>query len=157
MWLLPLLGVSRMKRMDSSFQCWIKDGSRPTAYAVQTVFANHLKVLCSKGMVLNVQVKMLYKQYQVRVKKLNESKPIDEVSKRLLVLQKPKFPRLRRQTVTESCLLVTGIPALRRQELYTGFYSERERLTCWCAKSFAGSFFFILESDCSTKVLQFIL
>jgi hypothetical protein len=49
---------------------------------------------------------MLYKQYQVRVKKLNESKPTDEVSKRLLVLQKPKFPRLRRQTVTDN--LLTG-------------------------------------------------
>ncbi len=53
----PLQGVSRMKRMDSSFQCCIKDGSRPTAYVVQTKYANHLKVLCSKGMVLNVQAK----------------------------------------------------------------------------------------------------
>ncbi len=46
-----------MKRMDSSFQCCIKDGRRPTAYVVQTMYANHLKVLCSKGMVLNVQAK----------------------------------------------------------------------------------------------------
>ena len=35
----------------------MKDGSRSTAYAVQTEYANHLKVLCSKGMVLNIQVK----------------------------------------------------------------------------------------------------
>jgi hypothetical protein len=72
----PSLGVSRMIRMDSSYQCYTKDGSRPTAYAVQTVFANHLKVLCSKGMVLNIQVKILYKQYQVRVKKLNIIEPL---------------------------------------------------------------------------------
>jgi hypothetical protein len=53
----PLLGVSRMKGIDSSFQCCKKDGSRPTAYAVQTEYANHLKVLYSKDMVLNVQAK----------------------------------------------------------------------------------------------------
>jgi hypothetical protein len=53
----PVLGVSRMRRMDSSFQCCIKDGSRPTAYVVQTKYANHLKVLYSKDMVLNVQAK----------------------------------------------------------------------------------------------------
>jgi hypothetical protein len=46
-----------MNRMDSSFQCCIKDGSWPTAYAVQTEYANHLKVLYSKDMVLNVQAK----------------------------------------------------------------------------------------------------
>ena len=50
-----------MKRMDSSFQCCIKDGSRSTTYAVQTEYANHLKVLCSKGMVLNVQEKVSVK------------------------------------------------------------------------------------------------
>ena len=31
--LAPWSAVSRMKRMDSSFQCCIKDGSKPTAYA----------------------------------------------------------------------------------------------------------------------------
>ena len=46
-----------MRRMDNSCQCCIKDGSRPTAYVVQTKYANHLKVLCLKGMVLNVQAK----------------------------------------------------------------------------------------------------
>ena len=55
--LLPWFGVSRMKRMDSPFQCCIKDGSRSTAYALQKEFANHLKVLCSKDMVLSVQAK----------------------------------------------------------------------------------------------------
>lgn len=34
------------------------------------------------------------------------------------------------QTVTGNCLLVTDQPALRRQELYTGFYTKRERLNC---------------------------
>jgi hypothetical protein len=43
-----------------------------------------------------------------------------------------------RVTVADNCLLATGQPALRRQELYTGFYSERERLPYWCAKRFAG-------------------
>jgi len=53
----PMQGVSRMKRMDSSFQCCINDGSRSTAYGVQTEYANHLKMLYSKDMVLNVQAK----------------------------------------------------------------------------------------------------
>jgi hypothetical protein len=43
---------------------------------VQTKYANHLKVLQSKVVVLNVQVKMLYKQHQVRVKKLNIIEPL---------------------------------------------------------------------------------
>ena len=46
-----------MKRIDSSFQCCIKDGSRSAGYVMQLRYANHLKVLCSKGMVLNVQTK----------------------------------------------------------------------------------------------------
>jgi hypothetical protein len=46
-----------MNRIDISFQCCIKDGRRPTAYAVQTEYANHLKVLQSKVAVLNVQGK----------------------------------------------------------------------------------------------------
>jgi hypothetical protein len=46
-----------MKRDDISFQCLIRDGSRPAAYVIQLMFANHLKVLYSKGMVLNVQAK----------------------------------------------------------------------------------------------------
>ena len=50
-------GVSRMKRIDSSFQCCIRDGSRSAAYVMQLRYANHLKVLCSKSMVLNVQAK----------------------------------------------------------------------------------------------------
>jgi hypothetical protein len=43
---------------------------------VQTAYANHLKVLQSKVVVLNVQVKMLYKQRQVSVKKLNIIEPL---------------------------------------------------------------------------------
>jgi hypothetical protein len=45
-------------------------------YVVQTKYANHLKVLQSKVVVLNVEVKMLYKQHQVRVKKLNIIEPL---------------------------------------------------------------------------------
>ena len=55
--LRPSYGVSRMKRVSSSFQCCIRDGSRSAAYAIQLEYANPLKVLCSKGMVLNVQAK----------------------------------------------------------------------------------------------------
>jgi hypothetical protein len=43
---------------------------------VQTEYANHLKVLCSKGMVLNVQAKGDVKHHQVRVKKLNIIEPL---------------------------------------------------------------------------------
>jgi hypothetical protein len=43
---------------------------------LQTAFANHLMVLQSKVVVLNDQVKMLHKQYQVCVKKLNENEPL---------------------------------------------------------------------------------
>lgn len=39
---------------------------------MQMECANHLKVLQSKVLVLNVQVKKLYKQHQVSVKKLNK-------------------------------------------------------------------------------------
>jgi hypothetical protein len=54
----PLLGVSRKEiRQAVLFPCCIKDGSRPTAYAVQTGYANHLKVLWPKATVLNVQAK----------------------------------------------------------------------------------------------------
>ena len=34
-------GVSRMKRIDSSFQCCIRDGSRSAAYDMQLRCANH--------------------------------------------------------------------------------------------------------------------
>lgn len=39
---------------------------------MQMEYANHQKVLQSKVVVLNVQVKKLYKQHQVSVKKLNK-------------------------------------------------------------------------------------
>jgi len=39
------------------FEICIRDGSRSTAYALQKEFANHLKVLYSKDMVLSVQAK----------------------------------------------------------------------------------------------------
>ena len=52
--LCPRRGVSRMKRKDSSFQCCIKDEGRPFTYATQLEYVNHLKVLYSKGTVLNV-------------------------------------------------------------------------------------------------------
>src|SRR5256885_4432079 len=78
-------GVSRMKRVDSSFQCCIRDGSRSAAYVMQLRYANHLKVLCSKGMVLNVQAKGSVRHYQVSVKKLNANEPLMTCRKRKLV------------------------------------------------------------------------
>lgn len=105
---------------------------------MQTDCANHLKVLQSKVVVLNVQVKMLCEQYQVSVKKLNIIEPLMKCRKGSSSCKSQSFPDWGDITVTDSCILVTGRPALRRQELYTGFYSERERLSCWWAKSFAG-------------------
>jgi len=58
-----------MKRIDSSFQCCIRDGIRLAAYAIQLEYANHLQALCSKGMVLNVQVKESVKTLSGRYKK----------------------------------------------------------------------------------------
>ncbi len=56
------------------------------------------------------------------------------------------------QTVTIICLLVTGQPAYRRQELYTGFYLEQEKLLVdvqkLCGKSLS-------RDDGSTDVLLF--
>ena len=39
---------------------------------MQTEYANHLKVLQSKVVVLNVQAKMMYKHHPVSAKELNE-------------------------------------------------------------------------------------
>ena len=119
-----------MKSNNSSFQCCIRDGSRPAAYVIQLGYANHLKVLCSKGMVLNIQTKGSVRHYQVRVKKLNANEPLKTCRKRNLVGKTVGFFALTGQTVTGNCLLVTDQPALRRQQLYAGFYTKRERLTC---------------------------
>ena len=69
-----------MNRNDNSFQCRIKDGSRPTAYAVQTEYANHLKVLYSKDMVLNVQAKGSVKTLSGKYKEA-ECRTVEDVSK----------------------------------------------------------------------------
>ena len=122
-----------MKRMDSSFQCCIEDGSRSAAYVIQLRCANHLKVLCSKGIVLNVQAKGSVRHYQVRVKKLNANEPLRKCRKEKLVGKTVGFIRQTGQTVTVNCLPVTDQPALRRQELYTGFYTKREKLLLRCA------------------------
>ena len=122
-----------MKRIDSSFQCCIRDGRRPAAYAMQLEYANHLKVLCSKGMVLNVQAKGSVRHYQVSVRKLNANEPLKTCRKRNLVGKTVGFFALAGQTVTGNCLLVTDQPALRRRELYTGSYTEREKLLLRCA------------------------
>ncbi len=101
-----------MKRIDSSFQCCIKDGSRSAAYVMQLRYANHLKVLCSKGMVLNVQAKGSVRHYQVSVKKLNANEPLKTCRKGKLVGKTVGFIALTGQTVTGNCLLVTDQPAI---------------------------------------------
>jgi hypothetical protein len=63
----------------------------------------------------------------VSVKKLNESEPLMTCRKDNL-LAKPLDLRTDGKTVTGNCLLVTGQPALRRQQLYIGFYMERGKL-----------------------------
>ena len=68
------------------------------------------------------------KRDQVSVRKLNESEPTEDMSKRVLVVKSINHRLLIRQAVADSCLLATEQPALRRQELYTGFYAKRERL-----------------------------
>jgi hypothetical protein len=55
--LLLLGSVCHESKERKFFEICINDGSRSTAYALQKEFANHLKVLCSKDMVLSVQVK----------------------------------------------------------------------------------------------------
>ena len=81
-------------------------------------------------MVLNVQAKDSVRHYQVRVKKLNANEPLKKCRKEKLVGKTVGFIRQTGQTVTDNCLLVTDQPALRRQQLYAGFYTKRERLTC---------------------------
>ena len=51
------------------------------------MFANRLKVLYSKGMVLNVQLKGHVKHVQMSVKELNASELSEEVSKGFLVVK----------------------------------------------------------------------
>ena len=66
---------------------------------------------------------------QVSVKKLNASEPLKKCRKRILVVKTVVFIAMKdnckRKTVY--WLQPTGI---KRQELYTGFYTKRERLAC---------------------------
>ena len=85
------------------------------------------------------------------VKKLNASESLKTCRKGLLIDKTIGIPMLIGGLQGINCLLAAGQPALRRQVLYTGFYSESERLFCWWARSFTGS----LKNDCSINVLQF--
>ena len=67
-----------------------------------------------------------------------ESEPTEDMSKRLLVVKSINSLQLIRQAVAVICLPATEQPALRRQELYTGFYTKREKLPLRCAKSLTG-------------------
>jgi hypothetical protein len=63
----------------------------------------------------------------VSVKKLNANEPL-MICRKDTLLTKLSDLCTDRKTVTGNCLLVTGQPALRRQELYTGFYTKRGKL-----------------------------
>jgi hypothetical protein len=63
----------------------------------------------------------------VRVKKLNANEPL-MICRKDTLLTKLSDLCTDRKTVTGNCLLVTGQPALRRQQLYIGFYMERGKL-----------------------------
>ena len=99
--------------------------------------------------------KVVWRHYQVCVKKLNANEPLMTCRKRNLAGKTVGFIALTGQTVADNCLLATDQPALRRQELYTGFYTKRERLNCWCANQALQEVFF--WSDCSINILQFKL
>ena len=73
---------------------------------MQMKYANHLEVLQSKVVVLNVQEKDIEVLVSGKCKEAELPRTAEEVSKRLLVMQKPKSPQLRRQTVTD--ILHTG-------------------------------------------------
>ena len=60
-------------------------------------------------------------RYQVSVKELKEIEPLEDVSKRLLIVKSIDLLALIRQTLADICLLAREQSALRRQELYTGF------------------------------------
>ena len=72
--------------------CYTKDGSRSTAYAVQTGFAhrvlrtNRLMLLCPKGMVVSDKLKGLVK-VQVSVKELNVNEPLKKCRNGSLLLK----------------------------------------------------------------------
>ena len=89
---------------------------------------NRLKVLCSKGKVLSVGVKRCCKT-SGECNGVECECSIEDVSKasksrtKLLILR-----RWQDKAVTGGCMLVTGSPALRWQEHYTGVYTKRERL-----------------------------
>ena len=77
------------------------------------------------------------KGYQVRLKKLNANEPLMRCRKAIL-LTKLLAAFTNRKTVTRTLILVTGQPAVRRQDLYSGFYTERERLSDDALKGLCG-------------------
>ncbi len=61
---------------------------------MQSLVLNRLKVLCPKGMVLNVQVKRYRKRYQVSVMELNVSELLMTCREGLLVDKTIGIPAL---------------------------------------------------------------
>jgi len=69
-------------------------------------------------------------RHQVSVMELNVNAPLTTCRNRTKLRTKLLiFEHWQDKAVTGGCLLVTGSPALRWQELYTGVYTKRERLT----------------------------
>ena len=73
------------------------------------------------------------RRHQVSERKLNGSEPLMTCRKDNS-LAKPLDLCTDGKTVTDNCLLVTGQPALRRQQPCTGFCTERGKLLKQCAK-----------------------
>lgn len=138
--LLSLCWVCHELKNWKFFECWMKDGSRSTSIGEQTLVLNHLKVLCSKGMVLNVQAKGSVRQGQVSVKKLNFTEPLMKCRKGSL-LSKPEVSNSHWDNCNghlRSGYRATGIKAAG--SLHRLLFETWEA-ACWCAKSFAGGFF----------------
>ncbi len=55
------------------------------------------------------------------------------MSKRYFEDKTADFQHWQDKAVTGGCVLVTGLPALRWQEHYTGVYTKREKLPLRCA------------------------
>ena len=70
-WNFTRVGCVTNQRTAGSLRNWIEGGSRSTNIGEQTQILNHLKVLCLKGMVLNVQAKGSVIRSHVNVEKLN--------------------------------------------------------------------------------------
>ena len=91
-------------------------------------------LLRSKVAVVSDKEKTPIHRGQVSVKELNKLEPL-KMCRNNSFLSKLWNTTGNKITVTETSLLVTGQAALRRQELYTGLFTEHGKLPLRCAIS----------------------